>query len=108
MEVPSRDDCEMKHEAKLSLFGCYALDHLLPNTSLLVAHGRYVRSISSINTQAEPHTEDTIVGSSFPLDTIPSLLFFLTKDTKVWAAPALKQSYGWINSQQQKIQASSN
>lgn len=32
MEVPRRDDCEMKHEAKLSLFGWYALDRLLPNT----------------------------------------------------------------------------
>lgn len=34
MEVPRRDDCGMKHEAKLPLLGCYTLDLLLPNTKV--------------------------------------------------------------------------
>lgn len=30
-DVPGSNDCEMKHEAKLSLLGCYTSDLLLPN-----------------------------------------------------------------------------
>lgn len=32
-DVPGSNDCEMKHEAKLSLVGCYTSDLLLPNAN---------------------------------------------------------------------------
>lgn len=85
----------MKHEAKLPLFGGYALDLLLPNTTVSRLRAGDGSGLSAAQTQAEPHTDHAVRGSSFPLDTVP----LLTKDTKAWAAPALKQSYGWINSQ---------
>lgn len=61
-EVPRRDDCEMKHEAKLPLFGCYALDPLLPHTKVSWLHVETHQICSSMNTQAEPRTEDTTAG----------------------------------------------